>query len=124
MDIVLVGVFLAGLGLRLFSVFVSKRHEAVLRQEGATEFGALNTRLLAIAHTLFYLSCLAEAFLSGSRFDVLSATALLIYAISLLMLAWIVRLLGPLWTVKIMIARTHPINRHWLFRTIRHRTIS
>ena len=38
----------------------------------------------------------------------------------MLMLVWIVRLLGPVWTVKIMIAQNHPISRHALFRTVRH----
>ncbi|TDX88210.1 isoprenylcysteine carboxyl methyltransferase (ICMT) family protein [Neorhizobium sp. R1-B] len=36
------------------------------------------------------------------------------------MLVWIVRLLGEVWTVKIMIAPNHPVSRHALFRTVRH----
>lgn len=109
-----------GTAIRLASLAVSKRHEAALRRAGAVEHGALTTRLLALAHVLFYLACLGEGWLRGARFDGLSLAGLVVYLAAIAMLVWIVRLLGPIWTVKVMIAPGHPVNRHWLFRTVRH----
>ncbi|SIP90995.1 Uncharacterized protein YpbQ, isoprenylcysteine carboxyl methyltransferase (ICMT) family [Rhizobium sp. RU35A] len=120
MDFLLIAVFLVGAAIRLSSLVVSKRHEAALRRDGAVEHGALNTRLLAFAHVFYYVACLGEGIARATRFDAVSLTGFGLYGAAILMLVWIVRLLGPIWTVKIMIARDHVVNRHWLFRTVRH----
>ena len=120
MDTSLSILFVAAVAARIASVLVSKRHEKKLRAEGAVEYGALNTKLLAIAHTAFYLAAFGEGLARETHFDALSGVGLVILVASLLMLVWIVSLLGPVWTVKIMIARSHPVSRHALFRTIRH----
>ena len=120
MSAILVVIFLAAAAARIASVAVSKTHETKLRAEGAVEHGALNTRLLAIVHGLYYLAAFAEGWVRETRFDAVSMIGLAIFVAAMLMLVWIVRLLGPVWTVKIMIANSHPVSRHWLFRTIRH----
>lgn len=120
MSPILVVIFLAAAAARIGSVVVSRRHELKLKADGAVEHGAINTRLLALTHGLFYLAALGEGWMRGTEFDGLSAAGLAMLVASLGMLIWIVRLLGPVWTVKIMIARNHPVSRHWLFRTIRH----
>lgn len=120
MSPILIVIFFAAAAVRIASVVVSKRHERVLRDEGAVEHGALNTRLLALAHGLFYLAAFGEGWVRHAEFDGLSAIGLATFVAALAMLVWIVRLLGPVWTVKIMIARNHPVSRHWLFRNLRH----
>nr|WP_289851990.1 isoprenylcysteine carboxylmethyltransferase family protein [Rhizobium sp. SSA_523] len=120
MEFVLILLFVIGALVRVSSVLVSRRHESALRKAGAMEYGALNTRLLALAHIAFYIACLCEGLVRETRFDPVSLLGLLLYAAAIGMLVWIVQILGPLWTVKIMIARQHEINRHFLFRTIRH----
>ena len=120
MSAILVVIFLAAAAARIASVAVSKSHEATLRAEGAVEYGAINTKLLAIVHGLYYLAAFAEGWVHETRFDAVSMIGLAIFVAAMLMLVWIVRLLGPVWTVKIMIANSHPVSRHWLFRTIRH----
>ncbi|MBW6420490.1 isoprenylcysteine carboxyl methyltransferase family protein [Rhizobium sp. XQZ8] len=120
MNAILVVIFLAAAAARIVSVAVSKRHEAKLRTEGAVEHGALNTRLLAVVHGLYYFAAFGEGWARGTQFDAISTLGLVIFVFAMLMLVWIVRLLGPVWTVKIMIANNHSTSRHWLFRTIRH----
>ncbi len=120
MEFVLVLFFVIGVAIRVSSVLVSRRHETVLRRTGAVEHGALNTKLLALAHGLFYVACLGEGIARHAQFDKVSLVGLVIYACAIGMLVWIVQLLGPLWTVKIMIAKKHVLNRHWLFRSVRH----
>lgn len=120
MSPILVVIFLAAAATRIVSVLVSRRHEKKLRSEGATEHGTLNTKLLALAHMAFYFTAFAEGWVRGAEFDSVSMIGLVIFAAAMLMLAWIVRLLGAVWTVKIMIAPNHPVSRHVLFRTVRH----
>lgn len=36
------------------------------------------------------------------------------------MLVVVVRLLSEIWTVKLMIAKNHQFNDHWLFRVVKH----
>lgn len=120
MSAIFVVIFLAAAAARIASVAVSKRHEAKLRAKGAVEHGALNTKLLAVVHGLYYFAAFGEGWARGTRFDAISILGLVIFVVAMLMLVWIVRLLGPVWTVKIMIADNHSISRHWLFRTIRH----
>jgi isoprenylcysteine carboxyl methyltransferase (ICMT) family protein YpbQ len=120
MSPILVLIFLAAAAARIASVLVSKRHEKKLRAEGAVEHGALNTKLLALAHMAFYFAAFAEGWVRGGEFDAVSMTGLVVFVASMLMLAWIVRLLGTVWTVKIMIVPNHPVSRHALFRTVRH----
>ncbi len=43
-----------------------------------------------------------------------------LYAASMVALFWVIRELGPLWTVKIMIAPDHTLVTSPLFRTLRH----
>jgi isoprenylcysteine carboxyl methyltransferase (ICMT) family protein YpbQ len=120
MSAILIVIFLAAATARIASVAVSKRHETKLRAEGAIEHGALNTKLLAIVHGLYYFAAFGEGWIRQVQFDAVSAFGLIVFVAAMLMLVWIVRLLGPVWTVKIMIAQNHPVSRHWLFRTIRH----
>ena len=120
MSPILVVIFLAAAAARIASVLVSQRHEKKLRAEGAVEHGALNTKLLALAHTAFYFAALGEGWIRHTKFDAVSMVGLVIFAAAMLMLVWIVRLLGEVWTVKIMIAPNHPVSRHALFRTVRH----
>lgn len=120
MSPILIVIFLAAAAARIASVLVSKRHERQLRKQGAVEYGALNSTLLALAHTIFYFAALGEGWIRQTQFDAMSMIGLAIFVAAMLMLVWIVNILGDVWTVKIMIAPNHPISRHALFRTIRH----
>ena len=113
-------IFLLAVAARIASVVVSRRHVARLRAGGAVEHGALNSRILAGTHGLFYLAAFADGLYRGPDLDTISALGVAILLCSLAMLVWIVRILGPVWTVKIMIAPDHSVNRHALFRHIRH----
>jgi isoprenylcysteine carboxyl methyltransferase (ICMT) family protein YpbQ len=45
---------------------------------------------------------------------------LALYILSMLALAYVIRELGALWTVKVMIAQGHTLKQSWPFRTLRH----
>ena len=105
---------------RIATVIVSIRHENAMKQEGALEFGARNSDVLALAHVLFFISATIEAFLRPPLFDTISVIGLVLYAISVISILFVIHLLGRLWTVRLMIAPDHSLSRHPLFRIVRH----
>ena len=105
---------------RVASLVVSLRHEAALKRAGAIEYGALNSNLLAACHVVFYAAAIWEGWARGPVLDTVAAAGIALYLLALLFLVYVVRLLGRLWTVKLIIAADHELVTHPLFRAIRH----
>lgn len=112
--------FFCALIFRFITLFISIRNEKILRKNGAIEHGAKNSKILSIAHIFFYISCITEANIRGAVFDKTSAIGLGILIFSLIMLFFVIRSLGQIWTVKIFILRNHKIVETPLFRLFRH----
>jgi isoprenylcysteine carboxyl methyltransferase (ICMT) family protein YpbQ len=120
MSLVRVAFFAVAVLLRFASLFASKRNEARLRAAGAAEFGSRNTRFLIILHIAFYGAAFVEGVWRGSPLDVWTWIGLAGYGFAMLGLAYVIRELGDLWTVKVFIAPEHTLKTSWLFRTARH----
>jgi isoprenylcysteine carboxyl methyltransferase (ICMT) family protein YpbQ len=105
---------------RFATLILSIRHEKALKQTGAVEYGARNSRLLALAHVLFMTSVTFEGIYRTAPIDNVSILGFVLYGISVISMLTVIRLLGPLWTVKLLIARNHSLVLHPLFRIIRH----
>jgi isoprenylcysteine carboxyl methyltransferase (ICMT) family protein YpbQ len=112
--------FAGAVSFRLLSVAVSIRHEKELKLEGAIEIGVVNSRILAVLHALFYVSCFVEGLYRGAILDTQTVTGLVLFVFSAAMLAVVMRILGRLWTVKLLIAPDHELVTHPLFRIVRH----
>lgn len=106
--------------LRLASLAVSIRNEKRLRREGAVEYGAATSRVLASTHIAFYLAAIAEGVWRAAPFSWVNATGLVVYVFAMGALFWVILTLGRFWTVKIFIAGDHRLNSNWVFRTVRH----
>jgi isoprenylcysteine carboxyl methyltransferase (ICMT) family protein YpbQ len=120
MNPVLVAFFVFAALLRLGTLVVSKQHERRLRAAGAEEHGALNSRLIAVTHTLYYLAAFAEGWWRGAGVDTLALIGMVLYGFAMAALLYVMRELGGLWTVKVLIARNHTLRSSWLFRSVRH----
>lgn len=112
--------FALAVALRLLSLAVSRRHERALLARGAREHGAGTSRALALLHVAFYLAAFAEGWARSPTPDALTAVGLVLYLGAMLALAWVVRELGDLWTVKLYLAPGHVLKRGGPFRSIRH----
>jgi isoprenylcysteine carboxyl methyltransferase (ICMT) family protein YpbQ len=120
MSLVLIAFFIVAAALRLYSWFISKRNEARLRAEGAEEFGAGISRVLAVLHITFYTAALIEGLWRGSQVDAITWLGFALILFSVLMLAYVIHELGNLWSVKVLLASGHTLKQSWLFRTVRH----
>ncbi|QCG90039.1 isoprenylcysteine carboxyl methyltransferase family protein [Azospirillum sp. TSH100] len=111
----------AALLLRLSTLYVSVKHEKALKLAGATEYGAGNSVMLALAHTAFYIAAIAEGALRAAPWnDALSWLGMGLYGLAALALLAVIRSLGPLWTIKIIVSQSHRLVRSGLFRLVRH----
>lgn len=113
-------IWLTAFFLRAISLGVSVRNEKRLKSAGAVEYGRRNSLALAGFHGLVYLGTIVEAFVRQTRLDGVGIVGLALYVLSMLFLTLVIRELGALWTVKLILAHGHTLDRSWLFRTIRH----
>lgn len=107
-------------GIRLAFLKISKKNEKAILENGGMEYGVENSKRITILHIVFYFGSLAEAFITKARFDTISVIGLVSVVFSMIMLYTVVHLLEGIWTVKLMIAKNHKFNRHWLFETVKH----
>ncbi|AKJ27294.1 isoprenylcysteine carboxyl methyltransferase family protein [Caldimonas brevitalea] len=105
---------------RLASLAISKRNESRLRQRGGVEFDPRNTRWLAFAHTLYYLSAALEGWARGTEPTALSLAGVGLWLLSMLALVLVIAELREFWTVKIIIAPTHQLRAGSLYRFFKH----
>lgn len=113
-------VFLLAMLLRLGSLVVSRRHEKVLKAQGAREYGHRTSLLLVLAHTTFYVGVLVEGVWRNTQPTRWTTVGLLLYGMSIMAFLLVWHGLHRLWTVKLLIASDHVLNQSALFRWVRH----
>jgi isoprenylcysteine carboxyl methyltransferase (ICMT) family protein YpbQ len=116
----LVAICVLAVLFRLVSLFISVRHEAALKRSGAVELGRRNSLALAVSHVLYYVAAMTEAAFRPHDLDAAFWLGAILYVVGMIALVAVIRLLGPLWTVKLLIARQHVLVTHPLFRWLRH----
>ena len=105
---------------RITTVVISTLHERALKSSGGKEYGAATSLLLAGFHVLFYVSAVAEGALFHIEQSTVSYAGVAIYAVSAITLISVIRSLGPVWTIKLIIAPGHHVVRSGLFSLVRH----
>jgi len=106
--------------LRLATLAISIRNEKNLLRNGATEYGAATSTILALAHIGFYLAAIAEGVWREEPVSWISWAGVAIYGLAMCALFWVIGTLGRLWTVKLIIARDHTLTTNRLFSLVRH----
>lgn len=106
--------------VRLYSLGISILNEKMLLVQGAKQYGVKTSKLLSIAHVLFYVCALFEANYFDHQWDGISVAGALLLLFAYGMLFWVINELRGIWTVKLYILPEHKINTSFLFRTIKH----
>ena len=120
MSHILVYSFIIFAAVRISTVVISKRNENKLKNDGAEEYGIINTKILALLHSIFYLSCFIEAYIQKAQINTVSIIGFFLYLFSIIVLFYVIHTLSPIWTVKLIIAKDHYVVNNFLFKHIKH----
>jgi isoprenylcysteine carboxyl methyltransferase (ICMT) family protein YpbQ len=121
LDFSILTLFSVAIALRLISLVISGKNERKLKSENAIEYGKVNSKVLVLCHTFFYLSCLAEAIVRHRIVDTISFIGFGLFIFSMAVLWAVISALGSMWTVKLIIApSSQKVNHSFIFKYFRH----
>ena len=106
--------------IRLVFLRLSIRNEKVILANGGKEYGEKVSKAITVLHISFYLAVAIEVYCRQSSFDTTSLLGLSLMVFSVAILRIVTSLLGPIWTIKLMLVNDHQFVDHWLFKTIKH----
>lgn len=111
--------------LRLITPGISIWNERRLKAQGALEFGKGNSRVLALAHAVFYVCAIYEGFCAGRQlkpfsFEAVGLVGLMFYLFGILSLAAVINALGRQWTVKLLVSPRHILVTTGIYRHAHH----
>ena len=106
--------------LRFITLVFSVRNEKRLKKHGAVEYGKFNTTLLIVLHILIYLASFTEGIIKNVQFDNTTIVGLFLYTLSTLALVLVIYQIKDVWTVKLLLAKKHKLNKSFIFKYIRH----
>lgn len=106
--------------IRLVFLRVSIRNEKVILANDGKEYGEKVSKAITVLHISFYLAVAIEVYCRQSSLDKTSLLGLSLMIFSVAILRMVTSLLGPIWTIKLMLVNDHQFVDHWLFQTIKH----
>ncbi|SDL61179.1 isoprenylcysteine carboxyl methyltransferase family protein [Streptococcus equinus] len=118
--IIIITIMLSMFFIRLVFLKLSIQNEREILAAGGREYGKQVSKVITLLHILFYFFALSEALLRKVHLDIVGLWGLILMLFSIFMLYTVTRLLGKIWTIKLMIANNHQYVDHWLFRYIKH----
>lgn len=116
----LLSFFIFAVVLRILSVVISFKNERALKRAGAVEYGRVNTIFFGLVILAYYILCFLEGFQKKVELDFVGLVGIILYLVSMFFLFTVVHLLGRFWTIKLIIAKDHQLNHHFLFKYVRH----
>ena len=103
---------------RIIELYISKRNEKWLLENGATEFGHSHYKYIVILHTLFIASLIINFFsVQNKYFFILPFILVLILQIFRF---WVIFSLGNYWNTKILRIPNSPLIKKGLYKYLKH----
>lgn len=106
--------------IRFATLAISIRNQKRMLQNGAIEYDATTSRVLALAHIGFYVAAIAEGWWRSFQISIVTVVGLILYGLGICALFWVIQTLGRFWTVKVIIADDHYLITNPVFEKIRH----
>lgn len=93
-------ILLVVISQRLIELWISKKNEKWLIDNGAVEYGQEHYKFIVLLHTLFFVSLIAEYNLRGDL-NVINYLFLVFFFFLQVMRVWVLKSLGKYWNTKI-----------------------
>ncbi len=104
--------------LRIAELYVARRNEKWMVQNGAVEYGKKHYPFIIALHSLFFVSLIIEY--SMQQTPSFSLIFLLIYLLLIAFKVWIIALLGNFWNTKIFRIQNYPLINKGPYKYIKH----
>lgn len=106
--------------VRLYSLKISISHSQQLIKNGAKEYGAQNSKYLALTHILIYVCGAIESFINKDTFSLFNGLGFVLLLFGYIVLFHVIKTLGSIWTLKLFILPQHPIVKSGLYKITKH----
>ena len=104
--------------LRIAELYVARRNEKWMVQNGAVEYGKKHYPFIIALHSLFFVSLIIEY--SMQQTPSFGLIFLLIYLLLIAFKVWIIALLGKFWNTKIFRIQNYPLINKGPYKYIKH----
>lgn len=104
--------------LRIAELYVARRNEKWMLQNGAVEYGKKHYPFIIALHSLFFVSLIIEY--SMQQTPSFSLIFLLIYLLLIAFKVWIIASLGKFWNTKIFRIQNYPLINKGPYKYIKH----
>ena len=105
---------------RIFELFVAKRNEIWMKQQGAVEFGERHYKFMVLIHMMFFISLLTETLLLKRGISPLWPVLLSLFGFAQVVRIWVITSLGRFWNTKILVLANAKIVRKGPYRFLKH----
>lgn len=120
MSKIIIVFFIIALFLRGLTLIFSAKNERRLKKEGAVEYGKTNTAVLILLHIAIYAGAFIEATTKNIQFDKVSLFGMILYIFSILAVLFVIYQIRDVWTLKVLLAKRHKLNKSFTFKYLRH----
>jgi len=105
---------------RLIELFIARRNEKWMLDQGAFEAGADHYPIMVTMHVTFFVSFLLEVVVLGRTLSSIWMVLLCIFLLTQAARIWCLRSLGKFWNTKIIILSGADVVRRGPYRWVRH----
>lgn len=104
--------------LRIAELFVAKRNEKWMLQNGAVEYGKKHYPFIVALHSLFFVSLIVEY--SMQQHPSFSLILILLYILLIAFKVWVIASLGKFWNTKIFRIQNIPLIKKGVYNYVKH----
>jgi len=105
---------------RFIELFVARKNEKWMKDQGAQEFGSNHYQYMVFMHGLFFVSFLVEKITLNRDVSQFWPLLLSVFVFTQIMRFWVISSLGKYWNTKILVLPNVNVVRKGPYRFIKH----
>nr|WP_034659040.1 isoprenylcysteine carboxylmethyltransferase family protein [Robertmurraya massiliosenegalensis] len=105
---------------RVVEMFIARRNEKWLKNQGGIEIGQAHYRYMIIIHVLFFVSLVTEIVRANSSIHPIWPLILVLFLLTQLGRVWVIYSLGRHWNTKIIVIPEVQVVRKGPYRFLKH----
>lgn len=120
MGLIFTGVFILLVFQRLIEVYIAKKNEKWMKEQGAREVGRNHYKYIVMLHVFFLFAVAVEAILRGFTLSFIWSVMLFVFLLAQGLRVWTISSLGRFWNTKIIVLQDADVVRKGPYRFLKH----